>query len=82
VRTIEAGGLNSRLSSERGHGNYAEPDDAQETTLRALADQVKVSPEALAEVAVSEFLAQPDEGFAQLARTIVEENRNLYERLR
>ena len=53
----------------------------QEARLRAVAGQLKVSPEALAETAVRDLLAQPDEEFLKLAQAIVEENRELYERL-
>ena len=54
----------------------------QEAKLRSFAGQLKVSPEALAETAVRELLAQPDDEFLKIARTVVEENRELYERLR
>ena len=54
----------------------------QETRLRAVAGQLKVSPEALAETAVRDLLAHPDEDFLSLARSVVEDNRELYERLR
>ena len=54
----------------------------QEAKLRSVAGQLKVSPEALAETAVRDLLAQPDDEFLKIARTIVEENRELYERLR
>jgi len=54
----------------------------QEAKLRSVAGQLKVSPEALAETAVRDLLAQPDDDFLKVAQTIVEENRELYERLR
>ena len=54
----------------------------QEARLRAVAGQLKVSPEALAETAVRDLLAQPDEEFLRLAQAIVDENSELYERLR
>jgi predicted transcriptional regulator len=54
----------------------------QEAKLRSVASQLKVSPEALAETAVRDLLAQPDDEFLNIARKIVEENRELYERLR
>ena len=54
----------------------------QEAKLRSVAGQLKVSPEALAETAVRDLLAQPDDEFLKIARTVVEENRELYERLR
>jgi len=54
----------------------------QEARLRSVAGQLKVSPEALAETAVRDLLAQPDDEFLKIAQTIVEENRELYERLR
>jgi hypothetical protein len=40
-----------------------------------------VSPQALAETAVRDLLAQPDDEFLKLARSVVEEDRDLYERL-
>lgn len=54
----------------------------QEARLRSVAGQLKVSPEALAETAVRDLLAQPDDEFLKIAQTIIEENRELYERLR
>jgi hypothetical protein len=54
----------------------------QEARLRTVAGELKVSPETLAETAVRDLLTQPDEAFLKLARVIVEENRELYERLR
>ena len=55
---------------------------AQEAKLRSVADQLKVSPEALAESAVRDLLAQPDDEFLKIAQEVVAENRELYERLR
>jgi predicted transcriptional regulator len=54
----------------------------QEAKLRSVAGQLKVSPEALAETAVRDLLAQPDDEFLKVAKKVVEENRKLYERLR
>jgi predicted transcriptional regulator len=54
----------------------------QEAKLRSVAGQLKVSPEALAETAVRDLLAQPDDEFLEVAKKVVEENRELYERLR
>jgi predicted transcriptional regulator len=54
----------------------------QEARLRSVAGQLKVSPEALAETAVRDLLARPDDEFLKIAQTVVEENRELYERLR
>jgi predicted transcriptional regulator len=54
----------------------------QEAKLRSVAGELQVSPQALAETAVRDLLAQPDDEFLKLARTVVEENRDLYERLR
>ncbi len=54
----------------------------QEARLRSVAGQLKVSPEALAETAVRDLLAQPDDEFLKVAHTVLEENRELYERLR
>jgi hypothetical protein len=55
---------------------------AQEAKLRSVAGQLNVSPEALAETAVRDLLAHPDDDFLKIAQTIVAENRELYERLR
>jgi hypothetical protein len=54
----------------------------QEARLRSVAGELKVSPEALAETAVRDLLAQPDDAFLRLARDVVAENRELYERLK
>ena len=54
----------------------------QEARLRSVTGELKVSPEALAETAVRDLLAQPTDAFLRLARAVVEENRELYERLR
>ena len=54
----------------------------EEARLRSIADQLKVSPEALAESAVRALLARPDDEFLQVAQIAVAENRQLYERLR
>jgi hypothetical protein len=54
----------------------------QEAKLRSVAGQLKVSPEALAETAVRDLLAQPDDEFLKIAQTVVAENRELYDRLR
>lgn len=54
----------------------------QEARLRSVAGQLKVSPEALADAAVRDLLAQPDNDLLEVAQTIVEENRELYKRLR
>lgn len=54
----------------------------QEARLRSVAGELKVSPEALAETAVRDLLAGPDDELLKIAQTIVEENRELYERLR
>jgi predicted transcriptional regulator len=54
----------------------------QEGKLRSVAGQLKVSPEALAETAVRDLLALPDDDFLKVAQTVVGENRELYERLR
>jgi uncharacterized protein YdbL (DUF1318 family) len=55
---------------------------AREAKLRSVAGQLKVSPEALAETAVRDLLARPDDEFLKVAKTVAEENRELYERLR
>ena len=47
-----------------------------------MAGHLRVSPEALAKTAVRDLLAQPDDEFLKVARAVVEENRELYERLR
>ena len=53
----------------------------QEAKLRSVATQLTVSPEALAEAAVRDLLALPDDAFLKVAQAIVEENRQLYRRL-
>ena len=58
-------------------GGYADGGGAE-----SVAGQLKVSPEALAETAVRDLLARPDDEFLKVAKTVVEENRELYERLR
>ncbi len=54
----------------------------QEARLRSVAGQLNISPEALAETAVRDLLAQPGDDLLKVAQTIVEENRELYKRLR
>ena len=54
----------------------------QESNLRSVAGQLNVSPETLAETAVRDRLARPDDDLLKVARKIVEENRELYDRLR
>ena len=44
--------------------------------------QLKVSPEALAETAVQDLLALPDDESLELAQPVVEDDRELYERFR
>ena len=54
----------------------------QEATLKELAGQLRIPPEDLAGVAVRDLLAQRDEDFLRIAKQVVEENRELYQRLR
>ena len=54
----------------------------QEATLKELAEQLRIRPEDLAGAAVRDLLAQRDEDFLRIAKQVVEENRELYERLR
>ena len=54
----------------------------QETALVELARQFQVSPQDLAATAVRDLLAQRDEAFERLAKQVVDDNRELYERLR
>ncbi len=54
----------------------------QEATLKELAGQLRIPPEDLAGAAVRDLLAQRDEDFLRIAKQVVEENRDLYERLR
>lgn len=54
----------------------------QEANLRAVAGRLHVSPEALAETAVRDLLSRPDDEFLKVAKAVVEENRELYERLK
>jgi predicted transcriptional regulator len=53
----------------------------QEAKLRSVATPLKVSPEALAEAAVRDLLALPDDAVLKVAQAIVAENRELYRRL-
>ncbi len=53
----------------------------QEVARKSVAGQLKVSPEALAEAAVRDLLAQPHGTFLKVAQAIVEEHRELYRRL-
>ena len=54
----------------------------QEATLKELAGQLRIPPEDLAGAAVRDLLARSDEDFLRIAKQVVEENRELYERLR
>ena len=54
----------------------------QEATLKELAEQLRIPPEDLASAAVRDLLAQHDQDFLRIAKQVVEENRELYERLR
>jgi hypothetical protein len=54
----------------------------QAARLRSVAGDLKVSPEALAETAARDLLAQPDDAFVKLAQVVVEENQKRYGRLR
>jgi hypothetical protein len=54
----------------------------EEATLKDLAGKLRVLPEALAGAAVRDLLSQRDEGFLRIAEKVVEENRELYDRLR
>jgi len=54
----------------------------QEATLKELAEQLRIRPEDLAGAAVRDLLAQRDQDFLRIAKQVVEENRELYERLR
>lgn len=54
----------------------------QEATLKELALQLRIPPEDLAGAAVRDLLAQRDDDFLRIAKQVVEENRELYERLR
>ena len=53
----------------------------QEAKLTSVVGQLKVSPEALAEAAVRDLLAKPNDAFLKVAQALVEENRALYRRL-
>ncbi|MEE8493973.1 MAG: hypothetical protein V3S25_07995 [Nitrospirales bacterium] len=55
--------------------------EAQERRLAEIAGRLKVPAESLAEAAVRELVAQPDEDFDRVASKILEKNRELYERL-
>ena len=53
----------------------------QEAKLTSVAAQLKVSPEAMADAAVRDLLAQPNDAFLTVAQALVEEDRELYRRL-
>jgi len=53
----------------------------QEAKLRSVVTQLRVSPEALAEAAVRDLLALPDDAFLKVAEALVKENHALYRRL-
>jgi predicted transcriptional regulator len=56
--------------------------EAQEKRLAEIAGRLNVPAESLAEAAVRELVAQPEEDFDQVAARLLEKNRELYERLR
>jgi predicted transcriptional regulator len=55
--------------------------EAQERRLAEIAGRLNVPAESLAEAAVRELVAQPDEDFDHVASRILEKNQELYERL-
>jgi hypothetical protein len=54
---------------------------AEADRLRAEAERLGVSPEALARAAVSDLLSTPDPAFETAARRVLAKNRELYKRL-
>ena len=55
--------------------------EAQEQRLAEIAGRLNVPAESLAEAAVRELVAHPEEDFDRVASRILEKNRELYERL-
>ena len=55
--------------------------EAQERRLAEIAGRLNVPAESLAEAAVRELVAQPDEDFDRVVSRILEKNQELYERL-
>jgi predicted transcriptional regulator len=55
--------------------------EAQERRLAEIAGRLKVPAESLAEAAVRELVAEPDEDFDRVASRILQKNQELYERL-
>ena len=54
---------------------------AQEERLRNQAQQLGLSAEDLARLAVEDLLERPESEFSEAARYIIEKNRELYDRL-
>jgi hypothetical protein len=55
---------------------------AQEQQLTDAASRLNVPPAELAAAAVRDLITRPDPEFEQVARRVLEKNRELYERLR
>lgn len=55
--------------------------DAQERRLAEIAGRLDVPAESLAEAAVRELVAPPEQDFDRISARILEKNRELYERL-
>ena len=55
--------------------------EAQQRRLSEIAGRLNVPAASLAEAAVRELVAQPEEDFDRVASKILEKNRELYERL-
>lgn len=56
--------------------------EAQERRLAEIAARLNIPAESLAEAAVRELVDRPEGEFDQVARRLLEKNRELYERLR
>lgn len=58
-----------------------ELNDSEAGRIREEAGRLGVTPEALARAALSDLLARDDDDFAQVARLVIDKNRELYRRL-
>ena len=54
---------------------------AQADRLRAEAERLGLAPEELARAALSDLLSTPDPAFQDIARRVVDKNKDLYKRL-
>lgn len=56
-------------------------DEQQSQRLLELARQLQVDPEELARAAINDLVSRPLDDFDRAARSVLEKNRELYERL-